>query len=144
MSPPIDGTELGALLGTFGRLEVLRLPKVGWLQVKHYPAYDGRNPITGEKISVAARRSPFFIAGWELGAEREFDNESDRFLAALHPDGDVEGEEPFVVVRSTLGDAVAEAVVAQLRQQQRCEVTGVGTFERFEKNGVQRLRFIAG
>ncbi len=33
---------------------------------KHYPAYDGRNPRTGEIVHVAEKRQPFFKVGKEL------------------------------------------------------------------------------
>ena len=33
---------------------------------KHYPAYEGRNPRTGEIVQVAEKRLPFFKVGKEL------------------------------------------------------------------------------
>jgi integration host factor subunit beta len=33
---------------------------------KHYPAYDGRNPRTGEVIRVAEKHLPFFKVGKDL------------------------------------------------------------------------------
>lgn len=34
--------------------------------VKHYPSYTGRNPKTGEKAEVAAKKLPFFKCSQEL------------------------------------------------------------------------------
>ena len=34
--------------------------------VKHYKAYTGRNPKTGEPVQVAAKKFPFFRCGKEL------------------------------------------------------------------------------
>jgi integration host factor subunit beta len=38
----------------------------GSLMVKEYKGYTGRNPKTGEKISVTEKRLPFFKTGKEL------------------------------------------------------------------------------
>jgi integration host factor subunit beta len=38
----------------------------GSFVVKDYPGYTGRNPATGELITVADKRLPFFKAGKEL------------------------------------------------------------------------------
>ena len=34
--------------------------------VKEYPSYQGRNPMTGEKVHVPPKRLPFFKVGKEL------------------------------------------------------------------------------
>ena len=34
--------------------------------VKKYKAYTGRNPMTGERVQVAAKKLPFFKCGMEL------------------------------------------------------------------------------
>jgi len=41
----------------------------GSFVVRNYEAYTGINPKTGKKISVAAKRSPFFKVGKELKAK---------------------------------------------------------------------------
>lgn len=38
----------------------------GSFEVRDYPGYTGRNPATGELITVADKRLPFFKAGKEL------------------------------------------------------------------------------
>ncbi len=38
----------------------------GSFKVKEYASYAGRNPRTGEKVSVGSKRLPFFRAGKEL------------------------------------------------------------------------------
>lgn len=44
----------------------------GSFKVKEYGAYAGRNPRTGQKVEVEAKRLPFFRAGKEL---KEFLND---------------------------------------------------------------------
>jgi nucleoid DNA-binding protein len=39
---------------------VLALPDLGWLQMKRYRAYDGRNPRTGESVAVPEAWIPFW------------------------------------------------------------------------------------
>ena len=46
-----------------GRVEIRGF---GSFKVKEYGAYAGRNPRTGEKVSVRPKRLPFFRAGREL------------------------------------------------------------------------------
>lgn len=38
----------------------------GSFEVRHYDAYRGRNPKTGEEVFVAAKKAPFFKTGKEL------------------------------------------------------------------------------
>lgn len=38
----------------------------GSFEVRHYDAYTGRNPRTGEKVPVPAKRAPFFNTGKNL------------------------------------------------------------------------------
>ncbi len=38
----------------------------GSFRVRHYKGYTGRNPRTGAKVGVEAKRLPFFRAGKEL------------------------------------------------------------------------------
>ena len=51
-----------ALVGG-GRIEIRGF---GSFVVKSYPAYQGRNPKTGEKIDVPDKKLPFFKVGKEL------------------------------------------------------------------------------
>jgi integration host factor subunit beta len=46
-----------------GRIEIRGF---GSIVVKEYGAYEGRNPKTGEKISVAPKKLPFFKVGKDL------------------------------------------------------------------------------
>lgn len=41
---------------------------VGTFEVRHYGAYSGRNPLTGEPVAVRPKRLPFFKAGQEIRA----------------------------------------------------------------------------
>jgi integration host factor subunit beta len=45
---------------------------LGSFKLKHYNGYTGRNPKTGQAVTVPAKRLPFFRAGKEL---KEFINE---------------------------------------------------------------------
>ena len=40
--------------------------------VKEYKSYQGRNPMTGERVQVAPKRLPFFKAGKELKERVDF------------------------------------------------------------------------
>lgn len=122
----IDGRVAAAEVAGLAALEVLRLPEVGWLHVQTRGGYVGRNPMTGKSVTVGATRTPFFIA--DPGVPGAFPNETARFLAALHPDGDTEDEEPFVVRRTPALDAVAAHVHTRLRAGQTAVVDGLGTF----------------
>ncbi|MCO6429949.1 MAG: integration host factor subunit beta [Deltaproteobacteria bacterium] len=55
-----------------GRIEIRGF---GSFVVKQYNAYQGRNPKTGEKISVPPKKLPFFKVGKEL--KERIDNMSD-------------------------------------------------------------------
>lgn len=44
---------------------------LGSFKIKHYQGYSGRNPKTGEVVTVAPKKLPFFRAGKEL---KEFIN----------------------------------------------------------------------
>lgn len=46
--------------------ERIEIRGLGSFVVKHYGAYTGRNPRTGESISVRPKRLPFFKVGKEL------------------------------------------------------------------------------
>ena len=46
-----------------GRVEIRGF---GAFSVRHYDAYTGRNPKTGEKIPIPAKRLPFWKTGSEL------------------------------------------------------------------------------
>jgi integration host factor subunit beta len=46
--------------------ERIEIRGLGSFSVRHYEPYTGRNPRTGESISVAPKRLPFFKTGKEL------------------------------------------------------------------------------
>ena len=62
----IDSMKKSLLDGD--RIEIRGL---GSFKIKNYGAYHGRNPKTGESVSVIPKRLPFFRAGKEL---KEFIN----------------------------------------------------------------------
>ncbi len=62
------------------RGERIELRGLGVFEVRHYGAYTGKNPRTGEPVAVKPKRLPFFKAGKEIkerlnleasGAEQE-------------------------------------------------------------------------
>ena len=57
----VDSMKESLLEG--GRVEIRGF---GSFKVKEYGGYAGRNPRTGEKVSVQPKRLPFFRAGKEL------------------------------------------------------------------------------
>lgn len=63
-----------------GRIEIRGF---GSFVVKNYGAYQGRNPKTGEKISVPPKKLPFFKVGKELKERIDnVDQEPERVRAA--------------------------------------------------------------
>lgn len=46
--------------------EGIEIRGLGSFTVRHYKAYDGRNPRTGQKVDVSEKRLPFFKVGLEL------------------------------------------------------------------------------
>lgn len=46
--------------------EGIEIRGLGSFTVRHYKAYDGRNPRTGESVDVPEKRLPFFKVGLEL------------------------------------------------------------------------------
>ncbi len=61
----LDAT-LGAITAALRRGEKVTLVGFGTFQVRERKAREGRNPQTGERIRIPARRVPAFTAGKEL------------------------------------------------------------------------------
>jgi integration host factor subunit beta len=55
-----------AMTGALERGEGIEIRGYGSFTVRHYHAYDGRNPRTGKAVSVPEKRLPFFKVGKEL------------------------------------------------------------------------------
>ncbi|MBI9085421.1 MAG: integration host factor subunit beta [Desulfobacterales bacterium] len=55
--------EISDALAKGDRVEIRGLCS---FKVKHYPPYTGRNPRSGEKVTVPEKRLPFFKPGLEL------------------------------------------------------------------------------
>ncbi|HOD29431.1 MAG TPA: HU family DNA-binding protein [Syntrophales bacterium] len=55
--------EFSRTLKNGGRIEIREF---GSFSVRDYGSYEGRNPKTGEKAPVGAKRLPFFKVGMEL------------------------------------------------------------------------------
>ncbi len=65
-SEVIVNTVFDALISALQREERIEIRGFGSFVVKHRRARDGRNPKTGEIVSVSSKRVPFFKVGKEL------------------------------------------------------------------------------
>ena len=54
------------MANTFAKGDRVEIRGLCSFYVKHYKAYTGRNPKTGEQIEVKSKRLPFFKCGQEL------------------------------------------------------------------------------
>jgi nucleoid DNA-binding protein len=43
------------------------LAGIGWLQMKRYARYEGRDPVSGQQIDVPAKYGLFYVSDPELG-----------------------------------------------------------------------------
>jgi len=59
-------TFFDAICETLGKKERVEIRGFGSFTVKKYKPYVGRNPKTGMKINVSAKKLPFFKVGKEL------------------------------------------------------------------------------
>ncbi|RMH39780.1 MAG: integration host factor subunit beta [Deltaproteobacteria bacterium] len=59
-------TMFDAMVGALQRGEGIEIRGFGSFTVRHYKAYEGRNPRTGEPVHVAPKRLPFFKVGKDL------------------------------------------------------------------------------
>ena len=79
-----------AMVAALQNEERIEIRGFGSFEVRHYKAYEGRNPRTGEPVHVAPKKLPFFKVGKELrervndgtgpiegGGEADDDDESD-------------------------------------------------------------------
>jgi integration host factor subunit beta len=57
-----------AMTAALEKGEGIEIRGYGSFTVRHYDAYDGRNPRTGKAVSVPEKRLPFFKVGKELKA----------------------------------------------------------------------------
>jgi len=73
--------SMEAALKTGERIEIRGF---GSFEIRHYKAYEGRNPRTGDKVDVRPKRLPFFKVGKEL---KERVNMTDEERAATRPTG---------------------------------------------------------
>jgi integration host factor subunit beta len=62
----IVDTILATMTDSLCRGESIEIRGFGSFVVKHYEAYEGRNPKTGKLIQVGKKRLPFFKVGKEL------------------------------------------------------------------------------
>ena len=62
----IVNVVLGSIAGSLATGDKVELRGFGSFKVKERRAREGRNPKTGERVSVEAKRVPYFKAGKEL------------------------------------------------------------------------------
>lgn len=62
----VVNTIFDAMTEALCREEGIEIRGLGSFTVRHYKAYDGRNPRTGQKVDVSEKRLPFFKVGLEL------------------------------------------------------------------------------
>ena len=62
----IINTILQTMTDTLVNGENVEIRRFGSFSVRHYDSYTGRNPKTGEKTVVKAKKLPFFKVGKEL------------------------------------------------------------------------------
>lgn len=59
-------TILKTMSDAMSRGESIELRGLGTFKVKQYGSYTGRNPKTGEAVSIKPKKLPFFTVGREL------------------------------------------------------------------------------
>lgn len=62
----VVNTIFQAMTDALQEEERVEIRGFGSFEVRHYAAYRGRNPKTGEEVFVAAKKAPFFKTGKEL------------------------------------------------------------------------------
>ena len=62
----IVGTIINSMSEALAKGEGVEIRGFGSFSVKEYKSYKGRNPKTGEEITVPPKKAPFFKVGKEL------------------------------------------------------------------------------
>lgn len=114
-----------------GESEELVLRGVGRLSMRHYQAYDGRNPRTGEPTRVPAKKLAFFRVDPTLLCTLNGDDAADGDEAP-----EEEAEEGASLVRAPFADALGDAIRARLLAGETAvAIDALGTFSVVEKRG---------
>ncbi len=66
MTQLVVNTIFDAMTEALAKGESIEIRGFGSFTVRHYPGREGRNPKTGESVTVAPRKKPFFKVGKEL------------------------------------------------------------------------------
>ncbi len=82
-----------AMMAALQRGEGIEIRGFGSFTIRPYKPYDGRNPRTGQAVTVPAKRLPFFKVGKEL---KELVNESRARAAELERLAGEAGEHPVL------------------------------------------------
>ena len=83
--------------------ERIEIRGFGSFEIRHYKAYEGRNPRTGAKVDVKPKRLPFFKVGKEL---KERVNEG-RLTNPTLPDDDDDDAEDEALESRELSSSVS-------------------------------------
>ena len=75
------------------RGERIEIRGFGSFEIRHYKAYEGRNPRTGDKVDVRPKRLPFFKVGKEL-KERVNNGRLTHPIKEVDADGSVVNPQP--------------------------------------------------
>ncbi len=62
----VVNTVIESIIDAMKRDERVEIRGFGNFTMRHYEAYVGRNPKTGERVSVPSKRMPFFKVGKDL------------------------------------------------------------------------------
>jgi integration host factor subunit beta len=66
MTQLVVNTIFDAMTDALAKGESIEIRGFGSFTVRHYPGREGRNPKTGESVTVDPRKKPFFKVGKEL------------------------------------------------------------------------------
>jgi len=130
---------------------VIYLDGVGWLMLKTYVAYHGKNPRTGEPVDVPAKTLVFYLADPELDAVLDghapvhdaSKPDRERWLAALEPRGSNDDDDDLDVPEAFEHppgvDVIARDIRERLLAGTSASVRGVGEFSKWDRG--RRVRF---
>lgn len=62
----VVNTVIESVVDAMKRDERVEIRGFGNFTMRHYDAYTGRNPKTGDRVSVSSKRMPFFKVGKDL------------------------------------------------------------------------------
>jgi integration host factor subunit beta len=148
---PTAGLRLRNAIEKLEPEHYIYLAGVGWLNLRFYARYDGRNPRTGEPVNVAAKYVPFFDCDPDLERElngeparnKAFASEGDRWHDAFRgadrsmdpkPGDEPEPDDDVTIAHYAWSDTLAAALRRDLVRHGTAAVPEVGAFDVFERS----------